>query len=234
MIISMLVIAKPVVPLSDKTDNTPLSLLPHSYDSPQVVPYSQSQFIPDAKEVIANLSSSQIFESDSLLNVTTSYHSVGGQNGALRIFPEFLTEVFLCQSWLLSCELIGYLLTSGNLESLAGLEFSPGLANSSINITLLYNDTATHSLPSMLTWLLNSVYALPADTVTSFTTQPWAYSDGISFDSTVFTTVLLMAIALTVAPVRSEFAFYRSTDSWKCIPKALLTTQWSRVVLQSS
>eukprot|EP00042_Codosiga_hollandica_P054526 m.739987 g.739987 ORF g.739987 m.739987 type:complete len:1626 (-) comp58922_c0_seq2:1991-6868(-) len=174
MIISVLVIAKPIVPISSNADLPSLLLTPNVYSAGQQLPYTTSGSPVSLVNSFINLmAKSVLLQGDYVTNVTSEYSSLGGQSGFLA-----------------SC---------GNYSHAAGVEAS-AMSADDFNVTLLYNDTTTHSLPSYLSLLLNTVFPASAEQTVFVTSEPWAYSQGLSYDSSVFTTILLIAIALSVAP----------------------------------
>jgi hypothetical protein len=90
---------------------------------------------------------------------------------------------------------LGYILSGSSLNDTAALMIDS--CGAVCDVTVVYNDTSTHALPSYVSMVLASLGG-----PISMQSQPWPFSQGIQFDSSVFTTVLLMSIALSVAPVR--------------------------------
>ncbi len=83
-------------------------------------------------------------------------------------------------------------MSSANKTHTAGFAFSGDEAQ--YDTTLLFNDTKIHSLPIFLQEALNA--ALDANV--TITSAPWPFSSGLSWDSSIFTTVLLLGIALSI------------------------------------
>ncbi len=83
-------------------------------------------------------------------------------------------------------------MSAANKTHVCGFEFEEEDPNSAL--TLLYNDTTTHALPIFFQQTVNAL----AGTNLTVTSAPWPFSDGLTWDSSIFTTVLLLGIALSI------------------------------------
>jgi hypothetical protein len=126
--------------------------------------------------------------SNVLNNVTSAYASLSGTTGLLYWVCE-LNHAYPFIS--------GYLMSSDNKTHVAGFQFSDGFTD------LLYNDTDIHALPIFLQSTLNA--AIQANV--TITSAPWPFSSGLSWDSSIFTTVLLLGIALSIPAGKSIAVF---------------------------
>ena len=86
----------------------------------------------------------------------------------------------------------GFLLNAPNKTAPAALQLSELIT--SFETCVLYNDTDIHALPIYLLQATNA----QSNASLSVTSAPWPFSAGVTWDSNVFTTVLLLGIALTV------------------------------------
>ncbi len=96
--------------------------------------------------------------------------------------------------------MLGYLVANGNLTHETGLLFEDFNTGDNSSITVLYNDTDIHALPIYFTQTLAALLSPSASDPILVSSHPWPYSAGITWNSNVFTTVLLIGMALTIPP----------------------------------